>query len=180
MIFTELKLKGAFLIDIEPIADERGFFARTRCEAELKRLGLNASLSQCSISFNKQRGTLRGLHFQRNPYREAKLVRCTRGSIFDVIVDLRPDSQTFLQWASIELSAENHRSIYIPEGFAHGFLTLEESCEVYYQMSVSFVATHSSGVRWDDPAFGIRWPFTPSSLSKADAEREAFDGSALS
>ncbi|MCK5398353.1 MAG: dTDP-4-dehydrorhamnose 3,5-epimerase family protein, partial [Thermoplasmata archaeon] len=135
MIFTETRLKGAFIIDIEPIEDDRGFFARSWCRNEFEKHGLNPDLVQCNISFNKKKGTLRGMHYQTAPHEESKLVRCTRGSLFDVIIDLREDSGTYKKWFGIELSAENRRMIYMPGGFAHGFQTLEDNTEVFYQMT---------------------------------------------
>ncbi|HTD65675.1 MAG TPA: dTDP-4-dehydrorhamnose 3,5-epimerase [Candidatus Limnocylindria bacterium] len=158
MVFTETALKGAFLIRLEPTEDERGFFARTFCVEEFQRHGLNARLVQCSISFSHTRGTLRGMHYQFEPHAEAKLIRVTRGAIFDAIIDLRPKSPTFRQHVVAELTAENRQMIYAPEGFAHGFQTLEDNTEVFYQMSAVFAPAVARGVRWDDPAFGIQWP----------------------
>jgi dTDP-4-dehydrorhamnose 3,5-epimerase len=158
MIFTETALKGAFIIDPERLADERGFFARTWCQREFAAQGLSTKFVQCNISFNKKRGTLRGMHYQATPHEEARLVRCTRGAIYDVILDLRPESPTFRQWLSVELSAQNSRMLYIPEGFAHGFQTLEDDTEVFYQMSEFYHPESARGIRWDAPAFGIRWP----------------------
>jgi dTDP-4-dehydrorhamnose 3,5-epimerase len=168
MIFTETPLRGAYIIDPVKLEDERGFFARTWCQQEFEARRFNPRLVQCSVSFNKQRGTLRGLHYQTGPYEEAKLVRCTTGAIFDVIVDLRPDSPTFKRYFSANLTALNHRSLYIPEGMAHGFLTLEDNSEVFYQMSEFHSAEHARGVRWNDPAFGIQWPFAPVIMSERD------------
>jgi dTDP-4-dehydrorhamnose 3,5-epimerase len=168
MIFTETKLKGAFVIDIEPREDERGFFARSWCEDEFKEHGLNPRLAQCNISFNKKRGTLRGMHYQIEPFPEAKVVRCTMGAIYDVILDLRPESPTFKQWFAVELTAENRRALYVPEGFAHGFQTLVDNTEVFYQMSEFHHPECARGVRWDDLAFGIEWPVAISRISKAD------------
>ena len=158
MIFTETKLAGSFLVELEQIEDERGFFARSWCAEEFKKRGLNPNLVQCNISHNKLAGTFRGMHYQAEPHPEAKLVRCTRGKIFDVIVDIRPSSTTFKQWVGVELSAENRRALYIPEGMAHGFLTLIENTEVMYQMSEYYHPECSRGIRWNDPAFEIRWP----------------------
>jgi len=158
MIFTETKLKGAFIIDIDALEDERGFFARSWCKDEFEKHGLNPQLVQCNISFNKKRGTLRGMHYQVEPFPEAKLVRCTMGVIYDVIIDLRPDSSTFKNWLGVELSVQNRRGIYIPFGFAHGFQTLTDNSEVFYQMSEFYHLECSKGVRWNDPAFGIIWP----------------------
>ena len=170
MIFTETKLKGAFVINIEPHKDERGFFARAWCQDEFERHGLNPRLVQCSISFNNKRGTLRGMHYQAPPFEEAKLVRCTRGVIYDVIIDVRNDSPTFQQWFSVELSAENRRALYIPEGFAHGFQTLVDDSEVFYYMSEFFHPECARGVQWDDPAFGIVWPIVSPIISEKDSK----------
>jgi len=169
MIFTETKLKGAFIIDVEPREDERGFFARSWCADEFRRHGLNSRLVQCNISFNNKRGTLRGIHYQVAPFPEAKLVRCTMGAIYDVIIDLRADSPTFKQWISVELTAENRRALYIPEDFAHGFQTLIDHTEVFYQMSEFYHPECARGLRWDDLAFGIEWPFAPRIISQQDA-----------
>jgi dTDP-4-dehydrorhamnose 3,5-epimerase len=166
--FTPLPLQGAFLIEPEPVADERGFFARTFCREEFSAHGLNPELQQCSISFNTSKATLRGMHYQKEPHQEVKLVRCTMGRIYDVIIDLRQDSATFKQWASVELTAGNHKLIYIPEGFAHGFLTLASNCEVFYQMSEFFHSESIAGVRWNDPAFSIQWPGDVSTISDRD------------
>ena len=168
MLFTETKLKGAFIIDIEPREDERGFFARSWCEDEFKQQGLNPRLVQCNISFNKKRGTLRGMHYQSAPYAEAKVVRCTMGAMYDVIIDLRPEAPTFKQWISVELTAENRRALYVPEDFAHGFQTLMDNTEVFYQMSEFFHPECARGVRWDDPAFGIRWIYEIPVISDKD------------
>jgi dTDP-4-dehydrorhamnose 3,5-epimerase len=158
MLFKETVLKGAFVMEPERIVDERGFFARTWCRSEFEAHGLNPNLVQCNISFNEKKGTLRGMHYQVTPRAEAKLVRCTAGAIYDVIVDLRPDSGTFKQWTGVELNADNRRMLYIPEGLAHGFLTLSDDAEVFYQMSEVYSAEHTRSVRWNDPAFGIQWP----------------------
>jgi dTDP-4-dehydrorhamnose 3,5-epimerase len=136
MKFTETRLTGAYLIDLELLSDERGFFARSWCQKEFQADGLNPNLVQCNISFNQNKGTLRGMHYQVAPHQEAKLVRCTRGAIYDVIIDLRPDSATFKEWVAVELTAENRRMLYIPEGMAHGFQTLEEETEVFYQIEL--------------------------------------------
>ena len=158
MKLTPLELEGAFIVDIEPREDERGFFARSFCHREFEAAGLKSTFTQCNVSRNKQRGILRGMHYQVAPHEEAKLVRCTMGAIFDVMIDLRRESKTFCRWLGFDLTAENHRALYIPEGFAHGFLTLSEESEVLYQMSTDFSADHARGVRWDDPAFAIDWP----------------------
>jgi len=166
--FTETCLPGAYIIDIEPVADDRGFFARSWCKNEFAAQGLNTSLAQCNISSNKKKGTLRGLHYQESPYEEAKLVRCTRGAIYDVIVDLRPESLASWAWIAVELSADNGRMLYIPEGFAHGFQTLTDDAEVLYHMSEFYHPEAAHGVPWNDPALGIDWPITPPSLSVRD------------
>jgi dTDP-4-dehydrorhamnose 3,5-epimerase len=158
MIFSETTLKGAFLIEPERKEDHRGFFARTWCQKEFESQGLNSQLVQCSISFNKKKGTLRGMHFQVPPFEETKLVRCTKGEIFDVIIDLRTNSETFKKHFSVILNEENRLMLYIPEGFAHGFQTLTDNTEIFYQMSQFYSPEHSGGVRWNDPAFGIHWP----------------------
>jgi dTDP-4-dehydrorhamnose 3,5-epimerase len=158
MIFTETNVSGVWMIDLDRRSDERGFFARTWDSTELAARGLNARLAQCSISYNARRGTLRGMHFQAAPHEEAKLVRCTAGAIFDVALDLRPASATFKEWFGAELSAENRRALYVPEGCAHGFLTLTDDSEVLYQISEFYAPAAARGVRWDDPAFGIEWP----------------------
>jgi dTDP-4-dehydrorhamnose 3,5-epimerase len=160
MKFLETKLKGAYVIEIEPIFDNRGFFARSWCQQEFSDRGLNPNLVQCNISFNTKKGTLRGMHYQAKPHEEAKLVRCTKGSIYDVIIDIRDDSSTFKQWFAVELGADNHKMLYIPEGFAHGFLTLEDNTEIFYQMSDFYHPDASKGIRWDDPAFAIQWHVT--------------------
>ena len=168
MLFLPTELLGSWLIEPELISDERGSFGRTWCAAEFEKRGLNPRLVQCNISTNRRRGTVRGMHFQREPHAEAKLVRCTRGAICDVIVDLRPGSPTFRQWVAQELSADNHRLFYIPEGFAHGFQTLTDDAEVFYQMSREFVPGAASGVRWDDPAIRIDWPLPIRIISERD------------
>ena len=168
MIFKETELAGAFVIEPKTIPDDRGFFARTWCKREFEAQGLNPNFVQCNISFNIKKGTLRGMHYQIAPYEEAKLVRCTMGKIYDVIIDLRPDSPSFKQWFSSELSAENRKMHYVPEGFAHGFLTLQDSTEVFYQMSQFYEPEYARGVRWNDPAFNIAWPAEISVISEKD------------
>lgn len=158
IIFTETRLKGAFIIELEKHADRRGFFARTYCEREFESYGLKSRFVQCNVSFNERKGILRGLHFQCSPYEEAKLIRCTRGSIYDVIIDLRQGSPTFKQHLALVLTAENGKMLYVPESFAHGFQTLEDNTEVFYQMSQFYAPEHARGIRWNDPAFGIEWP----------------------
>lgn len=168
MRFAELPIKGAFLVQLEPIPDERGFFSRSWCRQEFERHGLNPELVQCSISFNKKKGTLRGMHYQGKPHQEAKLVRCTMGAICDVILDLRPESNSYRRWCAVELSAENRDMVYIPEGVAHGFQTLADDTEVFYQMSEFYHPECALGVRWDDPAFGIEWPLAEPIVSDKD------------
>ena len=175
MIFRETPLKGAYVIEFDPVPDERGFFARSFCVQEFAEHGLNPNLVQCNVSFNEKKCTLRGMHYQVRPHEEAKLVRCTRGALFDVIIDLRPDSPTFKQWFGIELTSENRKALYIPEGFAHGFQTLEEETEVFYQMSALYHPESARGIRHDDPAFGIEWPLPHSIISPKDASYEDFE-----
>jgi dTDP-4-dehydrorhamnose 3,5-epimerase len=158
MVFSETELPGAFVIDIEPYPDQRGFFARAWCEREFEEHGLSTRVAQCNLAYNDRESTLRGMHCQAGPHAEVKLVRCTRGAIYDVIVDLRPDSPTFMRWMAIDLTAENRRMLYIPEGFAHGYQTLVDETETYYQVSEFYEPASERGVRWDDPAFGIVWP----------------------
>lgn len=168
MIFLKTALEGAFEIHPEPHADERGLFARTWCEREFQDHGLSSKLAQCSTSFNARRGTLRGLHYQAVPFAEAKLVRCTAGAIFDVALDLRENSPTFLKWHGSELNSRNRRALYIPEGCAHGFLTLEDESEVFYQISEFYHPQSARGVRWNDPVFGIEWPGSVQVISERD------------
>ncbi len=168
MRFIETQLPDAFVIEPERLEDERGFFARTWDSREFEAHGLNPGLAQCSISFNKTKGTLRGMHYQVAPHEEAKLVRCTMGAIYDVIVDLRPASPTFRQWIAIELTAPNRKMLYVPEGLAHGFQTLDDSSEVFYQMSEFYHPECARGLRWDDPAFDISWPLPFQIISAQD------------
>ena len=194
MIFKETKLKGAFIIEPEKIEDERGFFARTYCRREFESHGLKPYVVQCNISYNKRRGTLRGMHYQVGPYEEAKLVSCIRGALYDVIIDLRSDSPTYRQWIALELSGHNaahcspltavsahcspltvnYNMLYIPEGFAHGFLTLTDNTEVFYQMSEFYMPESARGVRWNDPAFGIMWPIDVAVISERDSKYPDF------
>lgn len=174
MIFRETPLPGAYVIDIERLEDERGFFARTWCEREYEEHGLNPRLVQCSISFNKVKGTLRGMHFQLPPFAEVKVVRCTRGAIFDVIIDLRRESPTFRQHFGVTLTPENHTMLYVPEGFAHGLLTLADETEVLYLISEFYAPEYARGVRWNDPAFGIEWPAAVQMISERDASYPDF------
>lgn len=168
MIITETKLTGAFIIEPERLEDERGFFARTFCRKEFTARGLHVEFVQNSISFNKVKGTLRGMHYQTAPNQETKLVRCTSGAIYDVIIDLRPDSPTYTQWAAVELSVENCKMLYIPEDFAHGFLTLTDNTEIFYQMSQFYVPDAAHGWRWNDSVFNIDWPIPIVAISSKD------------
>lgn len=174
MIFEETQLKGAFIIEPERLEDERGFFARMWCAREFAAHGLNPNLVQSSISFNKKKGTLRGMHYQAPPNAETKLVRCTQGRVYDVIVDIRADSPTFGQWVAVELSAENRRMLYISEGFAHGFQTLEDNTELFYQMTEFYASESARGARWDDPAFGVEWPLDITVISEKDVSHRGF------
>jgi dTDP-4-dehydrorhamnose 3,5-epimerase len=174
MRFDELPLTGAFVVSPERHRDGRGWFARTFCRDEFAARGLIGDFVQCSTSFNTGRGTLRGMHFQRAPHAETRLVRCTRGAVFDVLLDLRPGSATFRGWQAVELNEENGVAVYIPAGFAHGFQSLTDASEVFYQIAGRYIPTSSSGVRWDDPTFGIDWPVRPPILSQRDADYAAF------
>jgi dTDP-4-dehydrorhamnose 3,5-epimerase len=167
---AETPLAGAFVIELDLLRDDRGYFARTFDAAEFARAGLDPAVVQCNTSFNARRGTLRGMHYQADPDGEAKLVRCTRGSIFDIAVDLRPGSATYCRWFGVELSADNGRMLYMPVGMAHGFQTLEEGSEVHYQMSHEYVPPQARGVRFDDPAFGIEWPLPDPTVSERDRQ----------
>jgi len=158
VIFNETKVEGAFVIDLEPRGDERGFFARAFCRREFEQRGLNPDVAQCNLSLSAHVGTLRGMHFQRAPHEEAKLVRCTRGSLWDVVLDLRPESRSYLSWYGVELTADNRRMLYVPKGCAHGFQTLAPDTEAFYQVSASYAPEAEGGVRWNDPAFGLEWP----------------------
>jgi dTDP-4-dehydrorhamnose 3,5-epimerase len=175
VIFTETPLKGAYLVELDRREDSRGFFARTWCEQEASALGLNVHIAQCNVSFNRRKGAVRGMHFQLPPHTEARLVRCTMGIIHDVIVDLRADSPTFLQSWSVVLSSQNRRAVYLPEGFAHGFQSLEDNTETFYQMSASYAPEANVGVRWDDPAFGIQWPLPVTEISERDRSFANFE-----
>ena len=172
--FIETPLKGGYIIEIEQIVDERGSFARSWCQREFEEHGLKFRVVQCNISFNRKRGTLRGMHFQSKPFEEAKLIRCTRGAIYDVIIDLREDSHSFRKWFAVELTARNHRMLYMPGGFAHGFQTLEDNTEVFYQMSEYYYHEYSMGVRWNDNLFSIKWPEEERIISKKDQEYPDF------
>lgn len=174
MLLTETKLKGAYIIDVKRIEDERGFFGRSFCRKEFEEHGLNVNVVQSNVSYNKQKGTLRGLHMQMAPYAETKLVRCTRGAVYDVIVDLRADSETFKQWIAVELSADNYRMLYVPEGFAHGFLTLQDDTDVTYQVTQYYTPQAEHGYRWNDPTFDIKWPMEPLVISIKDQSHPLF------
>jgi dTDP-4-dehydrorhamnose 3,5-epimerase len=169
VIFTETELPGAFVVDLERRGDERGFFARAWDVNEFAEQGLATTTVQCNVSFNVRKGTLRGMHYQEAPHAEAKLVRCTRGAIFDVIIDLRRNSPTYTKWVGVDLTDENRRMLYVPEGFAHGYQTLLDEVETFYQVSEFYTPAAERGVRWDDAVFGIDWPLEPSSISPKDA-----------
>jgi dTDP-4-dehydrorhamnose 3,5-epimerase len=169
MKLTETPVAGSWLLEIEPVIDERGFFARSLCGAKLAAHGLCTDWVEQSVSFNTRRGTLRGMHFQRAPYEEIKLVRVTKGRIYDVVLDLRQESPSYLRWYAVELSDDNRRTLYIPKGVAHGFQSLENFSEVFYQMSQKYVPGYSCGLRWDDPEFAIDWPIADPILSERDA-----------
>jgi dTDP-4-dehydrorhamnose 3,5-epimerase len=168
LIFIATPLAGAYVVDAKRIEDERGFFARSFCRRELEAHGMSAHVAQCNISFTQRRGTLRGMHYQAKPHEEAKLVRCTRGVIWDVIVDLRADSSTFAQWHGVELSATSRRALYVPEGFAHGFQTLTDDAEIFYMMSEFYHPQAARGLRWNDPKVGIEWPLPNPLMSERD------------
>jgi len=175
MIFRETKLRGVLEIDLDMHHDERGFFARSWCQKEFKAKGLNDHTVQCNISFNARKGTLRGIHYQAAPATEAKVVRCTQGAIYDVVVDLRPDCRTFKEWVGVLLTADNRKMLYVPEGCAHGFLTLKNDTEVFYQMSEFYYPELACGVRWDDPAFQISWPEKVEVISERDRTYPNFE-----
>jgi len=168
MTFTATSLEGVVEIQLQPHSDERGFFARTWCQREFDEQGLNSKLVQCSLSFNTRKGTLRGMHYQAPPHAEAKLVRCSRGALYDVVIDLRPDSPTYKQWIAVLLTADERNMVYVPEGCAHGFLTLADETEVFYQMSEFYDPEAARGVRWNDPAFQIVWPAPIALISERD------------
>ena len=174
MKFFETELKGSYIIELEKLEDERGFFTRIWDKKKMQDKGLYSDLVQMSFSFTKKKGTLRGMHFQKKPFEETKLVRCTRGKIFDVIIDLRPESNTYKKWIGVELKSDDLKILYIPEGFAHGFQTLEDDTEVFYQMSNWFSPEHVRGIRWNDKEFDIKWPIKCSIISKKDTTYEDF------
>ena len=175
MIFTPAELEGAYVIDLQLHADERGFFARVFCEEEMLAHGLASHVAQCNVSWNEKRGTLRGLHYQAAPHEETKIVRCTRGAIWDAIVDLRPDSPTYKRWTAVELNEDNRRMLYIPRGFAHGFITLTDGAEVFYWMGDPYAPGSARGVAWNDPAFSIAWPLEPIVISDGDRNHPRFE-----
>lgn len=174
MHFAETRISGAWIIELDKLGDERGFFARAYCQHEFEAHGLNIETAQCNVSFNRLKGTLRGMHYQDAPHAEAKLVRCTRGAVYDVVLDLRADSPTYTQWVATELTAATHRMVYIPEGCAHGYQTLQDDCEVFYQVSAFYHPELYRGVQWDDPAFGITWPIREPILSARDRSYPPF------
>lgn len=175
MIFTETKLKGAFIIDLELRGDDRGGFARTFCAKEFEEHGLKPTVAQCNLSFNYKAGTLRGMHYQIPPAAETKLVRCTKGAIYDVIIDLRPESPTYMQHIGVELTAENRRALYVPELFAHGYQALTDGAEVVYQVGEFYTPGYERGIRYDDPAFKIEWPIPVTVISEKDAAWKPFE-----
>jgi dTDP-4-dehydrorhamnose 3,5-epimerase len=175
MIFIKTKFFGVYIIEIEKYEDERGFFARTWDKNQIKEMGLDDSIIQSSMSYNRKKGTIRGMHYQIKPFEETKLVRCTKGKIFDVIIDLRKDSETFKKWISIELSENNHRTLYIPKGFAHGFQTLEDNTEIIYDISQTYNPEYSKGIKWNDKIIGIKWPLEVTMISKKDSMNPYFD-----
>jgi len=168
MIFKKTKIENAFTIEIEMVKDSRGFFATSWEPTQFEKNGLNPNLVECNISFNKKKGTMRGLHYQIKPFEQSKLIRCTKGRIFDVAIDLKPDSKSFKKWISVELSADNHKMNYIPEGCAHGFQTLEDNTEVFYQMSQVYSPNHTRGIRWNDKSFNVSWPLKSTIISDKD------------
>lgn len=175
MIFTETKIKGAFIVDIKRISDDRGFFGRAFCQREMKKMGLNERVAQTNLSSNPKKGTLRGLHYQVSPHEESKLVRCTRGSLFDVIVDLRKSSETYGQWFGTKLTADSFQMLYVPEGCAHGFVTLEDNTDIMYEVSEFYAPNAERGLLWNDPTIGIQWPIEPLIISEKDKQQPFFE-----
>jgi dTDP-4-dehydrorhamnose 3,5-epimerase len=175
MRFVSQPLDGVFVIEPDPVRDERGFFARMFSADEFAQRGLTHAFVQSGIAYNPRRGTLRGMHYQAAPHGEVKLVRCTAGAVYDVVIDVRPSSPSYRHWTSVELSAENRRTLYVPDGFAHGYVTLTDDAELVYQMSVPHHAPSARGVRWNDPAFGISWPIKPTVISARDASYPGLD-----
>jgi dTDP-4-dehydrorhamnose 3,5-epimerase len=176
MKFTETKLKGAYIVEIEKLTDERGFFARSWCRKEFEALGLTARVVQANVSYNLKKGTLRGMHYQIAPYQECKLIRCTRGAIYDVIIDLRPDSPTYKQWTGLELTADNYTLFFVPEDFGHGFQTLTDDTEITYQVTQFYTPGSEKGIRFDDPTFNIQWPLEVTTISDKDRTWPDFEG----
>ena len=176
MRFIETILKGAYIIELDPVEDERGFFARSYCRDEFRKNGIEMDIVQCNVSHNRKKGTLRGMHYQEAPYEEAKLISCIKGSMYDVIVDIRKGSPTFGKWTAVELTAGNGRTLYVPKGFAHGFQTLADDTVVYYHISEAYYPESSRGIRWDDPALGITWPAPNPIISVKDRNFSLFDG----
>ena len=175
MKISETRLAGAYVIEPELLKDDRGFFARTFCRSELQALNLETDIEQCSISFNVNKRTLRGMHYQIAPHEEVKIVRCTMGAAFDVIVDLRPDSPTFRRWTGLELSEENRMMVYVPKGFAHGFQTLRDDTELQYQISIAYAPSSARGIRWDDPKLAVQWPLPVTHISDKDRDYPLLD-----
>jgi dTDP-4-dehydrorhamnose 3,5-epimerase len=176
MIFEETKLKGAFIVDIKRLEDERGFFARTYCHKEFSEHGMMFGVLQTNMSTNRVKGTLRGMHYQKNPYQETKFVRCIKGALYDVIVDLRPESPTYKEWIGVELSEDNQRAIFVPKDFAHGFITLIDDTTIFYMASQFYTPGAESGIRWNDPALRIEWPVKPQIISVKDSSWNDFAG----
>src|SRR5690554_1269228 len=176
MIFTETSLKGAFILEIKKLEDERGFFGRSWCKKEMEDHGLNGNVVQANTSLSMKKGTFRGFHFQKHPYEETKLIRCTRGAIYDIIIDLRKESPTFMQWFGAELTEDNYTMVYIPENFAHGFLTLTDNAEVYYLVTYLYTPNAEGGIRYDDPALNINWPIPVTVVSEKDKSHPDFKG----
>lgn len=175
MKFTETNLKGAFVIEVDKLIDDRGFFGRLWCEKEFEKYNLNTNIVQSNVSLSKKKGTLRGMHFQKHPYQETKLVRCTKGAVFDVIIDLRPESDTYKKWFGVKLTEDNHKMIYVPKNFAHGFITLKDDSEVYYLVTQFYNKAAESAIRWDDPAFEIEWPIQVEEISEKDRNHPDFN-----
>ncbi len=175
MIFTETKLKGAYVLEIKKLTDDRGFFGRSWCKSEMEEHGLNGNVVQANTSLSKKKGTIRGMHYQKHPHEETKLIRCTRGAVYDVIIDLREDSPTYMQWVGVELTEDNYKMVYVPENFAHGFLTLTDNAEVYYLVTNYYTPNAESGIRYNDPAFNIQWPSSVNIVSDKDKSHPDFN-----
>lgn len=175
MLFTQTKLKGAYIIDVKRLEDERGFFGRSYCQKEFEQYGLNTNVVQANVSHNKVKGTLRGMHMQLAPFEESKLVRCTQGAIYDVIVDMRKNSATYKEWIGVELTAQSFRMLFVPEGFAHGFITLEDNTDVTYQVTQFYTPGSEFGIRWNDPSINIKWPVKPVLISPKDEAHALLD-----